>query len=78
MDLLTSLRAADGAYHRLERPMLTCEGWGPAVGDRGHQPCCGGTGGWVARRGRWVRNGRLYCGTCKRADEAYRDEQAEA
>jgi len=56
----------DGVYRRFEYPQGKCGGWGD------DEPC-GAIGRTVLPRpARWLRDGRMYCGTCKRADEAWR------
>ena len=56
----------DGVYRRLEFPQSTCDGWGDG------QACEAQGRTVLARPARWLRDGHLYCGTCKRADEAWR------
>lgn len=62
-----------GAWAKLARPQMHCEGWG--TGGRNGSPtsenCAGGTGVHVTARARWVRfDGVLQCGTCHRHDVA--------
>lgn len=56
----------DGVYRRLEYPQSACDGWGDG------QACEAQGRTVLARPARWLRDGHLYCGTCKRADEAWR------
>lgn len=56
----------DDTYHAFEVPTEVCGGWGD-------QHPCPAEGRTVFRRqARWTRNGKTYCGTCKRLDEAWR------
>lgn len=62
----------DGTYRPIPMGWQEwCQGWGPARGEPDHHACRDNDRA-APRLSRWMRDGRSYCGTCKRADEAWR------